>query len=188
MAEFNLDEAKQALTKGVTEFLAQSDFDQGDLIVLGSSTSEIQGQHIGQASSMEIGRMIVGVILPILKDHGLKLAVQGCEHLNRALLVERAEAKLRGFEQVTVFPSLHAGGATQMAAFEQFDDPIEVEHIVAAGGIDIGDTSIGQHVRFVQIPVRTSVKNIGDAHVTYLKSRPKLVGGARAVYEWHPEP
>ena len=114
------------------------------------------------------------------------MAVQGCEHLNRALVVERSVAKARHFEQVTVFPSLHAGGAGQIAAFEKFKDPVEVEHITAEAGMDIGDTSIGMHVKFVQVPVRTSVKQIGLAHTTYLRYRPKLIGGARAKYTWDP--
>ena len=101
-------------------------------------------------------------------------------------MVEKAVAKENQLEIVTVYPSLHAGGAGQIAAFEQFTDPVEVEHITAKAGMDIGDTSIGMHVKFVQIPVRTSVKEVGAAHTTYLRSRPKLIGGKRAKYEWNP--
>ncbi|WP_461239660.1 TIGR01440 family protein [Paucilactobacillus sp. N302-9] len=184
MAEFDLAAARKQLTTGLEEFFTESDFQEDALIVLGSSTSEIHGQRIGKDSSIEIGRMVIDVILPMIEKRGLHLAVQGCEHLNRALLLERSEAKKRGFDPVTVVPALHAGGATQMAAYERFSDPVEVEHIVADGGIDIGDTSIGMHVKFVQIPVRTSVKEVGSAHVTYLRSRPKLIGGERAQYVW----
>ncbi|BAP85895.1 hypothetical protein LOOC260_113590 [Paucilactobacillus hokkaidonensis JCM 18461] len=186
MVGFDLLTAKEQLQQGVNEFLDAAKFAPDALIVLGSSTSEVQGKVIGEHSSIEIGRMVIGVVLQAIKDRQLHLAVQGCEHLNRALLMERAEADKRGFEQVSVVPALHAGGATQVAAYDQFKDPVEVEHIVAAGGIDLGDTSIGMHVKFVQIPVRTSVKEVGDAHITYLKSRPKLIGGPRALYEWHP--
>ncbi|KIS03051.1 TIGR01440 family protein [Paucilactobacillus wasatchensis] len=186
MASFDLITAEDQLTKGVNEFLDDAKFAPDSLIVLGSSTSEIQGQKIGKHSSIDVGRMVVKVIFKAIKAHKLHVAIQGCEHINRSLLMERTEADKRGFEQVTVFPALHAGGATQVAAYEQFEDPIEVEHIVAAGGIDLGDTSIGMHVKFVQIPVRTSIKEVGEAHITYLKSRPKLVGGQRALYEWHP--
>lgn len=184
--EFNLAQSQQQLQTGLTEFLDEAQFPAGSLIVLGSSTSEIQGHVIGKHSSIEVGRMVIKTILPELKKRDLHLAVQGCEHINRSLLMERREAEKRGFEEVTVFPALNAGGGTQVAAYEQFDDPIEVEHIVAAGGLDIGDTAIGMHVKFVQIPVRTSIKEVGFAHVTYLKSRPKLVGGQRAHYQWEP--
>ncbi|MFT8461082.1 TIGR01440 family protein [Liquorilactobacillus ghanensis] len=170
--------------EGAIELLNAAQLDAGDLFVLGCSTSEIQGDHIGKNSNLAIGRTIIKTLLPLLKEQQLHLAVQGCEHLNRALVVEKEVAKAAGFEIVTVFPSLHAGGATQMAAFENFEHPVEVEHIVAQAGMDIGDTSIGMHVKFVQIPVRTSIKEIGAAHVTYLRSRPKLIGGQRAQYEW----
>lgn len=185
MQEFDLAAAKQQLQQGVNEFLDQAKFAPDSLIVLGSSTSEVQGATIGKDSSIAVGKMIVAVIFEAIKKHKLHLAIQGCEHINRSLLMERSEADKRGFEQVTVVPALHAGGATQVVAYEQFSDPVEVEHIVAAGGIDLGDTSVGMHVKFVQIPVRTSVKEVGFAHITYLRSRPKLVGGQRAQYEWH---
>lgn len=185
MKEFDLALAEQQLQQGVNEFLNQAEFVPDSLIVLGASTSEVQGQTIGKDSSIAVGQMIVTVIFQAIKEHNLQLAIQGCEHINRSLLMERSEADKRGFEQVTVVPALHAGGATQVVAYEQFDDPVEVEHLVAAGGIDLGDTSIGMHVKFVQIPVRTSIKEVGFAHITYLRSRPKLVGGMRAQYEWH---
>lgn len=182
----SLNQIKAATQTGVTGLLEAAHLKRGDLFVLGLSTSEVQGEHIGQDSNIEIGRTVVKAIVELLAPRGINLAVQGCEHLNRALVVERAVAEQRGLEIVTVYPQLHAGGAGQVAAFELFDDPVEVEHVVAEAGIDIGDTSIGMQVKFVQIPVRTSVKEIGQAHVTYLRSRPKLIGGARAKYEWDP--
>ncbi|EAC9500649.1 TIGR01440 family protein, partial [Listeria monocytogenes] len=112
----------------------------------------------------------------------IHLAVQGCEHLNRALAVERKTAQLYHLEEVAVVPQLHAGGACSVAAFQLFDEPIEVEHIVAKAGIDIGDTAIGMHVKHVQIPIRPSIKTLGAAHVTALGSRPKYIGGPRAHY------
>ena len=109
--------------------------------------------------------------------------MQGCEHLNRALVVERAVARDAQWEIVEVLPSLTAGGACSVAAFKYFDDPVEVEHIVAQAGIDIGDTAIGMHVKHVQVPVRPTKKELGSAHVTALKSRPKYIGGPRAQYQ-----
>ena len=154
----NLDKIKEQTATGLTELLDQAQLEKDDLVVLGLSTSEVHGGIIGKGSNIEIARAIVSTVVNILRKHQLHLAVQGCEHLNRALVVERSVAKKRGFEQVTVFPSLHAGGAGQIAAFENFNDPIEVEHITAEAGMDIGDTSIGMHVKFVQVPVRTSIR------------------------------
>ncbi len=161
MATFDLTKIRQQLVQGVTEFLDQANFPEDSLLVLGCSTSEIHGQQIGKDSSIAIGRAVIDVLMTVFKKRHLHLAVQGCEHINRSLLLERTEAEKRGFDQVTVVSALHAGGAAQMAAYERFADPVEVEHIVAAGGLDIGDTSIGMHVKFVQIPVRTSIKEMG---------------------------
>lgn len=182
----NLEKIKTQVQTGLKELLAQANLEAGDIFVLGCSTSEIQGEHIGKDSNIEVGRTVIAALLEILRPLQINLAVQGCEHLNRALVVEKAVAKENQLEIVTVYPSLHAGGAGQIAAFEQFTDPVEVEHITAKAGMDIGDTSIGMHVKFVQIPVRTSVKEVGAAHTTYLRSRPKLIGGKRAKYEWNP--
>ncbi|GAJ25929.1 YwlG protein [Liquorilactobacillus sucicola DSM 21376 = JCM 15457] len=181
----NLNEVAQRVNSGLNELLQVANLEAGDIVVLGCSTSEIQGEKIGKHSNLDIGRTVIKAALSILKPLQLHLAVQGCEHLNRALVIERSVAKQNGFERVTVFPSLHAGGAAQIAAFEAFDEPVEIEHVVAQAGMDIGDTAIGMHVKFVQIPVRTSIKEIGSAHTTFLRSRPKLVGGERAQYEWH---
>lgn len=172
--------------QGLTELLDQANLNQGDVLAIGLSTSEVQGEKIGKLPSIEIGRAIVKTILETIKPLGLHLAVQGCQHLNRALVVERAVAKERGLEVVTVYPQIHAGGAGQIAAFENMTDPVEVEHIQAEAGMDIGDTSIGMQVKFVQVPVRTSITEIGHAHTTYLRSRPKYIGGPRAKYEWDP--
>ena len=116
-------------------------------------------------------------------DKGIYLAVQACEHLNRALLIEEELAEKKDWEIVSVIPQLHAGGSGQVAAYQLFKSPVEVEHIVANAGLDIGDTSIGMHVKHVQIPVRPILRELGGAHVTALKSRPKLIGGERARYK-----
>lgn len=182
----DIETIKKETKQGLTELLAEAKLTRGDLLVVGLSTSEVQGKMIGKFPSIEIGRAIIKTIIAVLKPLGIHLAVQGCQHLNRALVVERSVAKERGFEIVMVYPQIHAGGAGQIAAFENLDDPVEVEHIQAEAGMDIGDTSIGMHVKFVQVPVRTSVTEIGNAHTTYLRSRPKYIGGARAKYTWDP--
>ena len=182
----DLNQIKRQTKQGLTELLEQAHLEAGDIFVLGLSTSEVRGGQIGEDSSIEIGRAIVKTILDTLRPLGIQLAVQGFQHLNRALVVEKAVAKEYGLEQVMVYPQIHAGGAGQIAAFENFKKPIEVEHIQANAGMDIGDTAIGMQVKFVQVPVRTSVKTIGQAHTTYLSSRPKYIGGPRAKYTWDP--
>lgn len=179
----NLDNLETDLAKMIQEVLAEAKLRSGDVFVLGCTTSEVVGGHIGKNSNPDVGRRIVKTIRTQLQPLGINLAVQGCEHINRSLVVERKVAEEKGFEIVSVVPALHAGGSCSIAAFEQFDDPVEVEHIVAQAGIDIGDTSIGMHVKFVQVPVRPTQKELGGAHVTALRSRPKYVGGPRANYE-----
>ena len=166
----------------VLDVLDKAALVEGDIFVLGLSSSEVVGGHIGQNSSLEVGQVIVKIILDILEEKGIFLAVQGCEHLNRALVVERALVNKKNLEIVNVLPTLHAGGSGQLAAFQYMKDPVEVEFIVAQAGLDIGDTAIGMHVKHVQIPIRPILKELGAAHVTALASRPKLIGGARAAY------
>lgn len=170
------------LTQMTAEVLAEANLKAGNIFVLGCSTSEILGKKIGKFPSQEIGEWVVETLKSILDQQGLNLAVQGCEHLNRALVVERAVAEKNNWEIVDVLPSLTAGGACSVAAFKYFEAPVEVEAIVAQAGIDIGDTAIGMHVKHVQVPVRPTKKELGGAHVTALRSRPKYVGGPRANY------
>lgn len=187
MTDIDLNQITKELTTGVNELLAQSSLKKHALFVLGCSTSEICGATIGKGSNLAIGEAIVDTLLKILTPLEIDLAVQGCEHINRALAMPRESAERHGLNIVSVVPALHAGGACSVAAFKQFTDPVEVEHIVADIGMDIGDTGIGMHIKFVQIPVRTSIKQIGNAHVTYMRSRPKLIGGPRAEYVWNPK-
>lgn len=167
----------------VTDIIERSAIQKGQLFVLGLSSSEVAGGMIGQNSSQEIGEVVVKTILEELEKSGIFLAVQGCEHLNRALVVERAFALQKDLEIVNVLPSLHAGGSGQLAAFKFMTDPVEIEEVVAQAGLDIGDTSIGMHVKRVQVPLRPIQRELGGAHVTALASRPKLIGGARAHYQ-----
>lgn len=174
-----LAEETQAI---VSDILERSAIKKGQVFVLGLSSSEVAGGVIGKNSSLEIGEVIVETLLTETRKRGIHLAVQGCEHLNRALVVEEEVALARDLEIVNVLPSLHAGGSGQLAAFKFMENPVEVEEIVAHAGIDIGDTSIGMHVKRVQVPLRPIQRELGGAHVTALASRPKLIGGARARY------
>lgn len=172
------DEVKGA----AQELLEVAKLEKGDIFVVGCSTSEVKGEYIGKGSSEEIGDVIVKSLKEILDPKGIYLAVQGCEHINRSLVVEKELAKRDKLEIVSVIPQLHAGGACSVAAYNRAKDAVMVEHIVAQAGLDIGDTSIGMHIKFVQVPVRLEVKKIGLAHLSALRSRPKLIGGARAKY------
>jgi len=153
-----------------------------DIVVVGCSTSEVAGHRIGSASSAEIAEAIMDGLLPIIRESQLYLAVQCCEHLNRALVVERECADRYGLELVTVIPHLKAGGALSAAAMKEYSDPVVVESISAHAGMDIGDTFIGMHLRRVAVPVRLDITRIGDAHLTMARTRPKLIGGERALY------
>ena len=164
------------------DVLEKATIREGQIFVLGLSTSEVVGGRIGQKSSLEVGQVIVKTLLDLLEERQIYLAVQGCEHLNRALVVERELAEKTNLEIVSVLPSLHAGGSGQLAAFEYMKNPVEVEFITAHAGIDIGDTAIGMHIKHVQIPIRPIIRELGSAHVTALASRPKLIGGSRACY------
>ncbi|KXT88472.1 TIGR01440 family protein [Streptococcus oralis] len=166
----------------IEDVLEKAGLREGSLFVLGLSSSEVLGGHIGRDSSQEIGEVIIETLLERLTARGIHLAVQGCEHVNRALVVERQVAEQFGMEIVSVLPTLHAGGSGQLAAFKFMKDPVEVEFISADAGIDIGDTAIGMHIKHVQVPIRPMLREIGHAHVTALASRPKLIGGARAHY------
>ncbi|MDO5734423.1 MAG: TIGR01440 family protein [Eubacteriales bacterium] len=177
-----LTKLSQSAAELCREILAKSEIEEAELFVLGLSTSEVRGAKIGQDGSLEIGRAIVRAIHEVLSEAKIELAVQGCEHINRALSLERASAKRLGLEIVSVKPALHAGGAGSVAAWEIFEDPCCVEFISAAAGLDIGDTAIGMHVKHVQVPLRLSQKELGQAHITALRSRPKLIGGPRAEY------
>jgi uncharacterized protein (TIGR01440 family) len=176
------EEIRQATASALTELLTHGTYRPGDLVVIGCSSSEIVGQQIGKASVPEAARAVVEGALPVLQDRGLFLAAQCCEHLNRALVLEREAALRYGYEEVCVIPQPKAGGSFATAAYASFRDPVAVEHIRAVAGLDIGDTFIGMHLRDVAVPVRLSVRQIGSAHLTAAYTRPKLIGGERAVY------
>lgn len=170
----------------VVDIIERFAIKKGQIFVLGLSSSEVAGGLIGKNSSAEIGEVIVKTLLEELTERGIYLAVQGCEHLNRALTVERELAEKKDLEIINVIPNLHAGGSGQVAAFKFMQDPVEVEEIVAHAGLDIGDTFIGMHVKRVQVPLIPVQRELGGAHVTALASRPRLIGGARATYTADP--
>lgn len=167
----------------VTELLEQANLKPGSLFVVGCSSSEMVGVRIGKGSSMEAAQAAFQGIYPILQEQGIDLAVQCCEHLNRALILERSAAEMQGYKIVNVVPQPKAGGSFAVTAWNAFSDPVAVEQIAADAGMDIGGTLIGMHLRRVAVPVRTSVKQIGQAIVLCARTRPKYIGGPRAIYQ-----
>lgn len=167
----------------VTEVLEQAKLKPGSLFVIGCSSSEMVGKRIGKGSSIEAAQAAFEGIYPILQSKGIHLAVQCCEHLNRALIMERTAAEAKGYEIVNVMPQPHAGGSMAVTAWNAFNDPVAVETIQADAGMDIGGTLIGMHLRRVAVPVRTSLDHIGGAIVLCARTRPKYIGGPRAVYQ-----
>ena len=166
----------------LTELLEQAGLKPGALLVIGCSSSEMVGLRIGKGSSMEAAQAAFQGIYPILQEQGIDLAVQSCEHPKRALVLERSAVEKRGYEIVNVMPQPKAGGSFAVTAWNAFRDPVAVEQFAADAGIDIGGTLIGMHLRRVAVPVRTSQKQIGQAMVLCARTRPKYIGGPRAIY------
>ncbi|RSL31803.1 TIGR01440 family protein [Salibacterium salarium] len=160
----------------------QTTLNQKKLFVVGASTSEVVGKDIGSAGSDEAAKALYEIIHSFQQNTGIHLAFQGCEHINRALVVERVTAETFNLEEVTAVPHRKAGGAMATHAYSSFTDPVVVEHLKADAGIDIGDTFIGMHLKHVAVPIRAEITSIGKAHVTMAKTRPKLIGGTRAKY------
>jgi uncharacterized protein (TIGR01440 family) len=178
-----IEQWEAELNSILTDFNDQVQLKKGHVLVVGCSTSEIIGKRIGTAGTEEVAEMVFRQLREFQVKTGVQLAFQCCEHLNRAIVVERATAEQRHLDEVTVIPVRNAGGAMAAHAYQNLEDAAVVEFIKADAGIDIGDTLIGMHMKHVAVPVRVLQKSIGHAHVTLAKTRPKLIGGARAVYE-----
>ena len=179
-----LNDIKKAAETAVSELIEAADLKSGDVFIIGCSTSEITGDKIGTSGSDEAAKAIFETISPLLKEKGVFLAAQCCEHLNRAVVLERAAAVKYDLDIVCVRPRKTAGGAFAAACYENLSDSVMVENVKAkaVAGIDIGGTLIGMHIKPVAVPVRLSVTKIGGANIICAKSRPKYIGGERAVY------
>ncbi|WP_301335715.1 TIGR01440 family protein [Bacillus sp. FJAT-27445] len=167
----------------LSEFMEKVELKPGSLFVVGCSTSEVAGKHIGTAGTEEVAEMIFSQLDKLRERTGAELAFQCCEHLNRALVISRKAAEKRNLEEVSVVPVRTAGGAMATFAFDKLEDAIVVESLKAEAGIDIGDTLIGMHLKPVAVPVRVGRRSVGHANVVLARTRPKLIGGSRAVYE-----
>lgn len=153
----------------------------GDRLVVGCSSSEIVGSQVGSASSPAAAQAALDGIMEVLEARGIFLVAQCCEHLNRALITEKAA--LHGEEIVNVVPQPKAGGSFATAAYQRFKQPVAIEHVRADAGLDIGSTLIGMHLKEVAVPLRLSMDHIGEAFVTAARTRPRCIGGSRAVYD-----
>ena len=167
----------------VEELIDKAELKKGDLLVVGCSSSEIVGSVIGNDSSLLAAEAVFEGLYPVLKEREIYLAAQCCEHLNRALIVERDYAYAHNLEIVNVVPQPKAGGSFATTCYKNFISPVAVEYIKADAGMDIGQTLIGMHLKAVAVPVRLSINKIGCANVTFARTRPKCIGGIRAVYD-----
>ncbi|KMK78269.1 TIGR01440 family protein [Alkalihalobacillus pseudalcaliphilus] len=177
--EINMEQLRHDLEQLLHDLKLAKPFTEKTLLVIGCSTSEVLGERIGTSGSQDVA----AVIFSTLQKEKIQLAFQCCEHLNRALVVERELAEEKGYEPVSAIPIRKAGGAMATYAFSQMKNPVLVEDIQADCGLDIGDTFIGMHLKKVVVPIRSEIKVLGSAHVTMAITRPKLIGGVRTVYE-----
>ena len=164
----------------ILEIIEKANLKSGNILVVGCSTSEILGSKIGTNSAPEVAKSVFDGLYTTAKEKGIYLAFQCCEHLNRAIVIERESIK--NYEEVNVVPQPKAGGSMATCAYNNFKDPIVVEDIKADAGIDIGLTLIGMHLKKVAVPVRLNNNQIGEALVVGARTRPKFIGGIRAIY------
>ena len=171
-----------AQTKAVMEEIGEkAKLQKGNIFVVGCSTSEVIGAKIGTNSSPEIAQVLFDALHEYAKEKEIYLAIQCCEHLNRAIIIEKEAVPFA--ETVNVVPQPKAGGSLATAAYKGFRNPVAVEEIKADAGIDIGSTLIGMHLKRVAVPVRLEENKIGEATVVAARTRPKFIGGVRAAYD-----
>lgn len=176
-----LEEIKKEAEEAASELLEKARLKKGNIAVIGCSTSEILGDDLGGHSTPEIAQAVFDGINSVFKPKGIFIAAQCCEHLNRAIIIEREAVPF--LQIVNAVPQPKAGSSFAAAAYKSFKDPVAVEEIKADGGLDIGGTLIGMNLKAVAVPVRLKQRNIGKAIVLAARVRPKFIGGERAVYD-----
>ena len=176
----NNREIYEAAREITAELVEAAKLQRGQILVVGCSTSEVTGAPIGTNSVPDVAKEIFSGISEVLDANGIYLAAQCCEHLNRAIIIEREALKV--YEEVNVIPAKKAGGSFATTAYGSFRDPIAVEEIRADAGLDIGGTLIGMHLKKVAVPLRLSKNKLGNAILLAARTRPKFIGGERAVY------
>ncbi|MBQ9361123.1 MAG: TIGR01440 family protein [Lachnospiraceae bacterium] len=175
------EEIKEQASKLTEELFEKAKLKAGQILVVGCSSSEVCGDMIGKNSNLEVAKAVFSGIYEVTKKHGIYLAAQCCEHLNRAIIIERKAVP--GQDIVNVVPQPKAGGSFATTAYETFEDPVAIEEIRADAGLDIGDTLIGMHLKKVAVPVRLEATELGKAHIAAARVRPKFIGGVRAHYD-----
>lgn len=165
------------------ELIEKAEIKNGDVVVIGCSTSEVIGKKIGTSGTVEVAQEIFNGLCSVFSENGIYLAAQCCEHLNRAIIIEKEKADMLSLERVCVVPHPHAGGSFATAAYRTMKNPVAVEEIKADAGIDIGTTLIGMHLKRVAVPLRLENNTIGEAKLSAARTRPKYIGGERAKYE-----
>lgn len=175
-----LDEIRNQSAQAANDLCEVAKLKKGDVVVIGCSSSEVCGHQVGSASSPETAEAIFEGLASVFTPKGIYIAAQCCEHLNRAIIIEKAAVPFA--EIVNVVPQPKAGGSFATAAYAHFENPVAVEEIRADAGLDIGGTLIGMHLKKVAVPVRLENNRIGSAIVVAARTRPKFIGGARAVY------
>lgn len=179
---FTYEDIKEQARTAAAELVETAKLKEGDIFVIGCSSSEVVGLRIGKGSDINAAEAVYEGAMSVLEPKGIFLAAQCCEHLNRAVIVEKA-ALLPGTEIVNVVPQPHAGGSFAMTVYKKAKCPVAVEEIKADAGMDIGGTLIGMQLKKVAVPVRLSIKQIGEAPLICARTRPKFIGGSRAVYD-----
>lgn len=176
-----LEELYNDANTAAKEIIEAANLKRGQILVVGCSTSEIAGQKIGTYSNIDLAKAVFSGIYDAANEKGIFIAAQCCEHLNRAIIIEREAVP--NSEIVNVVPQPKAGGSFATTAYAAFKEPVAVEEIKADAGLDIGGTLIGMHLKRVAVPVRLSVKFIGKAILLAARTRPKYIGGERAHYD-----
>lgn len=176
------NKVEQDLESLVNGWISSDYLEAGDLFIIGCSTSEVAGKHIGTSGSEEIAAILFRGLNKLAQQKQIQLAFQCCEHLNRAIVIEKETANAYAYDEVAVVPIPTAGGSMASYAYKHMKNPVVVEHIRADAGLDIGETMIGMHLKPVAVPLRFDQRSIGEARVNGARTRPKLIGGERAQY------
>ena len=179
---FTYEDIKEQARTAAAELVETAKLKKGDIFVIGCSSGEVVGLRIGKGSDINAAEAVYEGVMSVLEPKGIFLAAQCCEHLNRAVIVEK-DALLPGTEIVNVVPQPHAGGSFAVTVYKNAKCPVAVEEIKADAGMDIGGTLIGMQLKKVAVPVRLSIKQIGEAPLICARTRPKFIGGSRAVYD-----
>ena len=69
MTEAFQKQIEQEARQAVTELLAEAKLKKGDVFVVGCSSSEIVGGHIGKDSSLEAAQAVYAGVAPVPRPH-----------------------------------------------------------------------------------------------------------------------